>query len=162
MITDPSIARVTADLIDGGFVSGCAAGRWRVISNQFPVLDFAISATEPDGTPSEYGFRAELSNYPGQAPMVQIWDHEHNTPLPVDRRPQGGERVRKTFQHWGEDTVYRPWDRKTGPHGNNALMFPHLAWYPERRLTFIFEDLYGILNSNASARHLRSTAGVAL
>ncbi len=151
MIKDPSIARVAADLKEGDFVSGCDAGRWRIISQEFPILDFAISATEPDGTDSEYGFRAELSNYPGQAPMVRIWDHEQNAPLAVDRRPKGGARVRKSFQFWDSDTVYRPWDRMTGPHSNNTAMVPHLAWHPERRLVFIFEDLHGILNSNARA-----------
>ena len=158
MITDPSIARIAADLKEGGLLSGCNAGRWRIISNEFPILDFAISATEPDGTASEYGFRAELSNYPGQAPMVQIWDHEKNAPLAVDRRPKGGARVKKTFQNWEKDTVYRPWDRMTGPHNKNAVTFPDLAWHPERRLVFIFEDLYGILNSNARAQRLRASA----
>ena len=158
MIADPSIARVAADLEQGDFLSGCDAGRWRIIFNEFPILSFAISATEPDGTASEYGFQAELSNYPGQAPMVRIWDHEKNAPLEAERRPKGGERVQKTFQSWGSDTVYRPWDRKTGPHGNNAATFPHLAWNPERHLVFIFEDLHGILNSNARAQRVRASA----
>ena len=158
MITAPSIARVEADLEHSDFLSGCDAGCWRIVSYEFPILDFAISATEPDGTASEYGFRADLSNYAGQAPMVQIWDHERNTPLPGDRRPKGGARVEKTFQCWGEDTVYRPWDRKTGPHCKNADTFPHLAWNPDRRLVFIFEDLHGILNSNARAQNLRTSA----
>ena len=158
MITDPSIARVAADLEEGDFLSGCDAGRWRIISNEFPILDFAISAMEPDGTASEYGFRAELSNYSAQAPMVRIWDHEQDAPLAGDRRPKGGVRVEKTFQCWGDDTVYRPWDRKTAPHVNAAASFPHLAWNPERRLVFIFEDLHGIINSNALAQNLRASA----
>lgn len=158
MIADPSIAHVAADLEQGDFLSGCDAGRWRIIANEFPILDFAVSATEPDGTASEYGFRADLSNYPAQAPEVQIWDHKQNTPLAGDRRPKGGARVQKTFQCWGSDTVYRPWDRMTGPHGNNAATFPHLAWNSERRLVFIFEDLHGILNSNARAQNLRAPA----
>ena len=157
-IIDPSVAHVVADLEEGDFLRGCNAGRWRIIANEFPILDFAISATEPDGTASEYGFRAELSNYPSQAPMVQIWDHEKNAPLAVDRRPKGGPRVEKTFQKWGKDTVYRPWDRMTGPHANIVVTFPDFAWHPERRLVFIFEDIYGILNSNARAQRLRSSA----
>lgn len=158
MIADPSIARIEADLGEGDFLSGCDSGRWRVVCYEFPILDFAISATEPDGAASEYGFRADLSNYPAQAPMVRIWDHQRDSPLTNDRRPKGGARVEKTFQCWGEDTVYRPWDRKTGPHSNNASVFPHLAWNPERRLVFVFDDLHGILNSNARAPHLRSSA----
>ena len=158
MIADPSIARVAADLAHGDFVSGCDAGHWRVVSYEFPILNFAIAATEPDGAASEYGFRAELSNFPAEAPMVQIWDHERNGLLAADRRPKGGSRVKQSFKHWQEETVYRPWDRKTGPHGNNTAAYPHLAWKPERRLVFIFEDLHGILNSNARAQTLRSTA----
>ena len=41
--------RVAADLEHGDFLSGCDAGRWRIVSYEFPILDFAISATEPDG-----------------------------------------------------------------------------------------------------------------
>lgn len=158
MIADPSAARVESDLHDGDFLNGCEAGRWRIISSAFPTLDFTISATEPDGTSSEYGFKAELSNYPSQPPMVQIWDHGANMPLAKDRRPKGGPRVQKTFQHWGPDTVYRPWDRMTGPHSNSAGTYPHLAWRPERRLIFIFEDLHGILNSNARAQRIGASA----
>ena len=158
MIVDPSAARVAADLEEGNFLSGRDAGRWRIISYEFPRLDFAISATEMDNKSSEYGFRAELSNYPAQAPLVRIWDHASNAPLAVDRRPKGGGRVQKTFQKWGDDTVYRPWDRMTGPHNGNATAFPHLAWRPDRRLSFIFEDLHGILNSNALAERVRASA----
>jgi hypothetical protein len=158
MIADLSVARVNEDLQDIGLVGGCDAGQWRIIAHAFPVLDFAIRATEPNGATSEYGFRAELSNYPAQAPMVKIWDHGAKTPLAVNRRPKGGQRVQITFQQWGSDTVYRPWDRMTGPHGDNAAKYPHLAWRPERRLAFIFEDLYGILNSNARAQRLRAAA----
>ena len=158
MIADPSAARVAADLEEADFLSGCDAGRWRVISFTFPTLDFAIAATEPDGKASEYGFQADLTNFPALAPKVRIWDHSQNGPLAGHLRPKGGPRVEKTFQVWGSDTVYRPWDRETGPHGNNATTFPHLAWRPERRLIFIFEDLYGILNSNARAQRLRASA----
>lgn len=151
MIVDPAIARVGADLREADFVCGCDEGRWRIVSFEFPTLDFVVSATEPDGTASEYGFRADLSNYAAQAPLVRIWDHERNAPLAVDRRPKGGRRVHQTFKNWGEDTVYRPWDRKTGPHNNNAATYPHLAWNSERQLVFVLEDLHGILNSNARA-----------
>jgi hypothetical protein len=158
VIVDPSAARVGDDLKDGEFVSGRDARRWRIIAYKFPTLDFAISATEPDGAATEYGFTAELSNYPAHAPMVRIWDHEANAPLTSDRRPKGGPRVQTTFQQWASDTVYRPWDRMTGPHNNNASNFPHLAWRPERCLVFILEDLHGILNSNARPQRIRASA----
>jgi hypothetical protein len=155
---DPCAARVEADLQDPGFLAGVAAGRWRVIELKFPILYFAISAIEPDGKPSEYGFRAELSNFPAKDPMVQIWDHANDRVLPAGQRPKGDGRVNKTFQSWGPETVYRPWDRMTGPHNNNAATFPHLAWRPDRRLLFIFEDLHAILTSNARAPGVRACA----
>jgi len=158
MIADPSAARVADDLADGDMHSGCADGRWRIIASAFPTLDFAISATEPDGSSAEYGFRADLANYPAQPPLVRMWDHAANTPLPVERRPKLPAFYQNTFQQWGEDTVYRPWDRLTGPHNNNAAAMPHLAWRPDRHLNFIFEDLYAILHKNAVAHRLRSSA----
>jgi len=157
VIADPSAARVAADLEELRFLNGCDAGRWRILSFNFPILLFAVSATEPDGKLSEYCFRAELSNFPAQAPMVQIWAPAANAPLAPTLRPKGGARVEKTFQCWSSDTVYRPWDRMTGPH-INATNFPQLAWRPERRLSFIFEDIHGILHSNARAHHLRPAA----
>lgn len=157
MTPDPCAMRVENDLREPDFVAGIAAGRWKIVRNAFPTLDFVIAATEPNGDKSEYGFRAELSNFPAQAPMVRIWDHGNSGLLPTNKRPKGGPRVEKSFQHWTSDTVYRPWDRMTGPHVG-AANTPHLAWRPERHLLFIFEDLYGILNSNARAITLRKSA----
>ena len=157
MTSDPSAKRVEEDLQQADFAAGIAAGRWRILRNAFPTLDFMISAVEPSGDKSEYGFRAELSNFPGQAPMLRIWDHSANGPLAPNKRPKGGPRVLKSFQHWDSDTVYRPWDRITGPHVG-AANTPHLAWRPERHLVFVFEDLHGILNSNARAIALRRSA----
>ena len=157
-VIDPTIARIEADLIDPGLLAGIANGRWRIVEFAFPQLDFVVSATEPNGAASEYGFRAELSGFPSTNPMVRIWDLGANTPLAAPARPTGNGRVAKTFQQWGDDTVYRPWDRMTGPHNNNAATLPHLAWRPDRRLHFIFEDLHGILNLNARAHRLRTAA----
>jgi hypothetical protein len=157
MILDPSAARVAADLSDSDFLAGVDAGRWRIIAFEFPRFDFAISAgKDPQGKLIEYGFRAELSNFPAQAPMVRIWDHAQGTPLAHNLRPNGSPRIQTSFQLWTDDTVYRPWDRKTGPHSNNALNHPHLAWRPERRLSFIFQDIHGILNSNGRADRVRT------
>ena len=155
---DPAEARVRADLEDPGFLAGVAQGRWRIHEFAFPRLDFVISATEMDGASSEYGFRGDLTNFPAANPMVRIWDLQANGPLPINLRPKGNQRVVITFQQWGDDTVYRPWDRMTGPHNSNAVNLPHLAWRLDRRLLFIVEDLHGILNLNARAHRLRAAA----
>ncbi|RUY22839.1 hypothetical protein EN978_34125 [Mesorhizobium sp. M7A.F.Ca.US.001.04.1.1] len=155
---DPAEARVRADLEHPAIIAGVDEGRWLIHAFAFPRLDFVIAATEPDGKPSEYGFRGDLTNFPATSPMVRIWDLERDVALAVNNRPKGNQRIAITFQQWGDDTVYRPWDRMTGPHGNNANNLPHLAWRVDRRILFIFEDLHGILNLNARAHRLRAAA----
>jgi hypothetical protein len=158
MVQDPSTARVVADLEEGEFASGVDAGSWRVINFAFPILDFVIATMDSGGMAIEFGFRADLANYPAQAPMVSIWDHANRCKLAPDKRPKGNRRLDIAFQHWGEDTVYRPWERRTGPHNSNASNYPHLAWRPDRHLSSIFQDLYAILNSNARTRRIRTAA----
>lgn len=158
MIRDPAEARVASDLAAPDLLAGIEERRWRIVGFAFPRLDFAVSATEPGGTRTEYGFRAELSNYPAQAPLVRIWDLAADAPLPAGSRPKGGPRVLNSFKAWQMDTVYRAWDRMTGPHNNNRVSSPHLAWHPGRRLSFVFEDLHALLNSNARQGGIRIPA----
>jgi hypothetical protein len=158
MIEEPAAQRVAAELLREDFVSGVEKARWRLANQAFPVLDIAVSATEPNGDETEYLFRFELTNYPAQAPMVRIWDPDTNGPLAKEKRPQGNTRVTLAFQLWGSDTVYRPWDRCTGPHNDNAARLPNSAWRIDRTLTFILEDLHGILNLNARTLRHRAAA----
>jgi len=158
MIEDPAAQRVAAELLHKDFIDGVEKRRWRLVDQAFPDLDIAISATEPDGEQTEYVFRFELTNYPAQPPMVRIWDPTTNSPLPKDRRPQGNPRIALAFQVWGKDTVYRPWDRCTGPHNGNAARLPNSAWRSDRTLIFILEDLHGILNLNARSLRHRAAA----
>ena len=157
VIGDPAAVRVAGDLAGLRFRAGVQAGRWRVVAGAHPVLDVRIAATEPDGVRRNMTsgsisrtFQRRL-RWSGSGISIR-------TPLPPDRRPKGDRRVLVTFQAWGDDTVYRPWDRRTGPHGGNATTFPHLAWHADRGLAFILEDLHGILNSNARAHRIRSAA----
>jgi hypothetical protein len=158
MIEDPAARRVEADLASLAFAAGVEAGRWRIVASAFPTLDIMIAATEPDGRASEYGVRFELSNFPATAPRSRIWNFAADTPLATPERPQGNRRVQVAFQSWGDDTVYRPWERNTGPHNSIAANSPLFAWRPDRTLAFILEDLHGILNLNARARRLRAAA----
>jgi len=158
MVDDPAAGRVASDLAASAVLSGIAKGRWRIVRDNYPLLDFAIMATEPGGEAAEYFFRAELTNYPVQAPMVRIWSPDGSGPLSPQLRPKGGQRVTNCFQAWTEDTVYRPWDRKSGPHASNAASLTHLAWRPDRTLAYILEDLHGILNLNARTHRVRKAA----
>lgn len=157
-MSNPAEVRVEADLAAPSFKAGVARNSWRVVSYTFPILLAEIASTEPDGSLSWYCFRFDLAAYPGQSPEVRIWNPDTNVPLPVQCRPRGNPRIEKTVQQWGDDTVYRPWDRKAAVHNNFREKHPQLAWHAKRDLTFAFEDLYGLLNINARLCGARSAA----
>jgi hypothetical protein len=146
---------VEADLTSAAFRAGVSRGFWREVSYAFPVLVIGVAAVEPDGASSEYCFRFELTGFPATAPQVTIWDPDSNSALDPLNRPKGTARVTEAFKQWGNDTVYRPWDRQGGLHNNWSNTHPSLAWNPLRHLTFILEDLHGLLTSNALAQPLR-------
>jgi hypothetical protein len=154
----PAELAVTADLASARFRIGVKRGHWREVSYVFPILVIAVAAVEPNGNPSEYAFRFEMTGFPGTAPDVRIWDCATDVLLAVDQRPKGSNRVTEAFKSWGKGTVYRPWDRDGGAHGNWATAYPDLAWNAKRDLTFILEDLYGLLTSNTTAHGIRQAA----
>lgn len=152
----PDEAAVDSDLASARFRAGLARSSWRVASYDFPTLIVAVAAVDPDGKSSEYAFKFELTGFPAAAPQAMIWDLEANVVLQVSRRPKGSPRIVMAFQSWGPpDTVYRPWERTSGAHGDWAQKYPDLAWHPKRDLVFALEDLHGILTSNAIARGSR-------
>ena len=156
---NPAKTAADADLASARFRAGVLRKHWRRVSFDFPVLIMAVTAVERDGTASEYFFHFELSGFPGIAPAVQIWDCATNKLLAVDRRPKGTKRVEEAFKNWEpHNTVYRPWERTSGAHNNWVQSHPDLAWHSKRDLTFILEDLHGILTSNAAARSSRPAA----
>jgi hypothetical protein len=123
--------------------------QWRAVRIQFPVLIVAVSSVQTDGKAGEFVFRFEVTGYPGVAPEVRIWDPDHDAALPADRRPKGSERTASAFKNWGQETVYRPWDRHAGAHSNWNQQHPDLAWNPSRDLAFILGDLHALLNLGA-------------
>jgi hypothetical protein len=143
---------VRADLSTPRFLAGVARGYWRIESFLFPTLLVAITAAPIEGGPKEYGFRFELSNFPNSAPEGRIWDLTADTLLEVGARPRGSPRVELAFQAWGQGTVYRPWDRHAGAHNNWAIAHREMIWNASRNLTFIMEDLHGLLTSLAARR----------
>jgi len=156
VIPDPAVTRVEADLAAPAFRAGEMRGRWRVVSRAFPILFIEIAANQPDGSCVWYRFRVEVSGYPGQPPEVRIWDPVENVPLAPRRRPKGSRRVQDAFKEWGDDTVYRPWDRKAGVHNSFRELHPQLAWHAKRDLAFVLEDIHGLLNLNARTGPPRS------
>jgi hypothetical protein len=155
----PAETAADFDLASARFRAGVARGQWRQISYAFPMLVVAIVAVEPDGAASEYAFRFELTGFPGIAPEVIIWDPVAGVHLPVNQRPKGSIRVTEAFKDWtAPHPVYRPWERTSGAHSDWAQRFTELLWSAQRDLTFILEDLHGLLTSNAAARSAGSAA----
>lgn len=158
MSSDHAQNAVVADLASARFRVGERRGYWRKLSCDFPILIISVSAVEPDAKNSEYFFRFELTGFPGAAPEVKIWDVAANTLLAADKRPKGSHRVNEAFKTWGNGSIYRPWDRHGRLHNDWASKHPDLAWHPKRDLTFILEDLHGLLNSNTLAHGNRPAA----
>lgn len=154
----PAERAIAVDLDSSRFRVGVQRRHWRQVSYAFPILVMALFAIEPDGSSSEYFFHFELTGFPGAAPEVRIWDPSTNTLLAIDKRPKGSARVGEAFKAWGGGSIYRPWDRLAGAHGNWATAYPTLAWNPKRDLTFVLEDLHGLVTSNAAAHGVRPSA----
>jgi hypothetical protein len=149
---------VEADLASAAFRAGVQRKQWRQLSYAFPLLFIAVTAVEPDGSLCEYDFRFELSGFPAVAPEVTIWDPKSKSSLDPGKRPTGSPRVVEAFKRWGNDTVYRPWDRLGGAHNNWSITHPSMTWNPSLHLTFILEDLHGLLTSNSLASVIRAAS----
>jgi hypothetical protein len=150
-IANPSEAALAAELESQKFRFGVRRGFWRLVEVGFPFLVMTLQATNADGSDAAYSFQFELSGFPGTAPAVKIWDIRDRTLLATNKRPEGPQRVQEAFKSWGNETVYRPWDRHAGAHNNWAQTYPQLAWTPTRGLAFILEDLHELLNVNPRA-----------
>ena len=137
---------VDDDLASGPFRAGVIRGHWRILTYEFPTLVVSVAAGS-SGSTATFDFLFELSGYNAVAPWVRIWDVAKSQVLPPDRRPQGTERITAAFRAWGQDTVYRPWERFSLAHGEWDKKYPTLAWHPGRTLHFILEDLHALLAS---------------
>ena len=154
---------IYADLSAPHFRAGLLRHQWRQVLFTYPILIVGVAAIEKNGESSEYFFRFELTGYPVVAPEVMIWDCATNKLLPTKQRPTGSPRVNEAFKSWGPpDTIYRPWERTSGTHNDWGKKHPELAWHPKRDLTFILEDLHGLLNSNPRACGNRPAAEIGL
>ena len=68
-------------LESGRFRAGVVAGRWRLVSLEWPHVVIGVKAR--DGI--EYGFRFHCADYPHTAVTAQPWDIENDSRLPAGR-----------------------------------------------------------------------------
>lgn len=139
-------------LLGGRFQSGVAAGRWRLITVNWPVAMVAVSAAKRPGSPPEFVLRFQLDGYPHATPTGGLWDIDTNASLSADRRPKGN-RAAQLFRTdgWagGATAMYAPWDRMgIQAHADWAEKYPHDAWNSTRDLSFILSNVHEVLNAD--------------
>ena len=133
----------------GAFRRGAARGRWRLVRIDWPHAVIAVSAATRSGSPSEYGFRFELSNYPQLTPTAEPWEQTHDRPLEASRWPTGRSRVAAAFNPgWNAHAIYIPCDR-LAIQGHDAWLSQHpsMIWRPTGDITQYLAIIYELLNS---------------
>jgi hypothetical protein len=136
------------------FLAGVEEGRWQVLGFNFPYLEVRIWSRSITGSNHTMDFQLECLGFPAAGPFIQHWDFERRVrPPPPDNRIAAPS-VIDALKEWGEqprryDGIYRPWQRGAAVHNDWARKRPDLAWHPKRELTFIMEQLYGLVSEQA-------------
>lgn len=138
-------------LEQGPFVSGVDRARWRLIEVAWPCAILGISAAPRGQSPSEYGLRFQLSNYPQVAPTARLWDLSRNQPLPPPEWPGGRLRIPAAFNPgWkGGECLYLPCDRcALEGHDVWRTQHPDMIWSPTDDITKYLRIVHELLNSS--------------
>lgn len=151
-LVGPDERALREHLRGGRFLSGVAAGHWRLVGVEWPMTMIAVSAAVRTNSPAEFVLRIELGGYPHAAPTGGLWDLDADTSLPAGRRPRG-ERAAQLFRTdgWtgGATAMYAPWDRMgLQAHPDWAQKYPHDAWSPTRDLSFVLARIHEVLNAD--------------
>ncbi len=140
-----------AHLAEGAFQSGVDRGRWRLLSITWPIAIIAVAAAEREGTPDEFAFRFELSNYPAQVPTARPWNPETNAPLDAAKWPNGVNRVQGAFNpgYKNGTCLYLPCDREAFDNGHQAwrTQHPEMIWTASSDITHYLRIIYDLLQS---------------
>jgi hypothetical protein len=136
-------------LAGGAFLRGAARGRWRLVNVTWPYAVIAVSATPRTGSPTEYGFSFELTNYPQVPPTGRPWNLELNQPLETTRWPTGRSRLAAAFNPgWNPQAIYIPCDRLAiQGHDGWVSLHPSMIWRPTSEITHYLSILHELLNS---------------
>ena len=90
-------------LESGRFRAGVVAGRWRLVSLEWPHVVIGVKARDD----IEYGFRFHCADYPHTAVSAQTWDIQNDSGLPAEKWPTGSDRGLAGFQS-GLERRYMP------------------------------------------------------
>ena len=139
-------------LESGRFRAGVVAGRWRLVSLEWPHVVIGVKAR--DGI--EYGFRFHCADYPHTAVTAQPWDIENDSRLPAEQWPTGQKRVSYAFNPgWHNGTcLYLPCDRQSiEGHENWRNEYPALLWDPKKGICKYLGIIHELLNSTDYGGH---------
>lgn len=133
----------------GGFRAGELAGRWRLLSLEWPRALVAVSAAERPGSPGEFVLRLTLTGYPASGPTAAPWDVEHDTVLASALRPKGGRASTVFRTNWERgEHLYAPWDGfALSRHQNWLSEAPELCWNSGRDIAFFLARVHDVLNA---------------
>jgi hypothetical protein len=136
-------------LAGGAFLRGQVRGRWRLVAICWPHAVISVSAAARPGSPSEYGFRFELTNYPQDPPVAQPWDVVLDQPMAPTRWPTGRHRLAAAFNPgWNLNAIYIPCDRLAiQGHDGWRTQHPSMIWRPTGDITQYLSILHELLNS---------------
>jgi len=139
---DPNLRRLRQHLLAADVEAGIAAGSWRIVDLNWPVLLVAIAV----GDEAEVGMRLDVQDYPAQAPAGQPWNLATNEALAMAQWPVSGQNP-EVFRHdWSRDNNKGPYlacDR-TGitSHANWLVERPERCWNPARTIGFYLRELH--------------------
>ncbi len=150
-LVSPEEAVLGDHLASGRYLSGAAAGRWRLISVSWPYAVFAVRAADQ----IEYGLRFECTNYPRTPATARPWNFELDAPLAVDKWPTGRQRIPLAFNpDWKNGScLYLPCDRVSiEGHANWRNEHPSLLWNPDLGIVHYLRIVHDLLNSGDYGR----------
>ena len=134
-------------LKSGRFLSGVAAGWWRLVLLDWPYATIGVIARDE----IEYGFRFHCVDYPHTAVTAQPWDLEKNSRLASNLWPTGRARIPSAFNpDWNKGTcLYLPCDRQSiQGHENWRDEHPSLLWDPQKGICKYLSIIHELLNSS--------------
>ncbi|MET7971254.1 hypothetical protein [Micromonospora sp. NPDC005305] len=139
---DPNLRRLRRHLLAADVEAGAAAGSWRIVDLNWPILLVAIAIDDD----AELGMRLDVQDYPVRAPAGQPWNLATNMPLATADWPVSGQNP-EVFRHdWSPGNNNGPYlacdQAGIASHPNWALERPERCWNPTRTIGFYLRELH--------------------
>jgi hypothetical protein len=152
MSKPPDQRRFEADLEDGPFLAGMAAGRWGrpdaslVETVAWPKAVLWVAAAPRKDSPDKFHLLLDCEGYPSQSPTGSFWDPAIRQQLASANWPKGKGQVAAVFRPGG--AFYHPYDRVSASgHKDWPAKYPHLLWDGTRTIVDFLGVIHGLLNS---------------